>query len=474
MANIKGCRDYGCDRREFLTKLGKFGLGLSVLGGLSLEKQLFMKEAYGVTPQGDHYDAIIQIFLRGGPSQTDTFDLKPGSRNNWPAFNQTINLGAQDVYGNDILLPQAVLPNIANLIQNDPDVGCGIIRSLTHSSNNHEQGREFMFSGWQGTSLVDTYPTMAPVMAEYFKGHPFGVPSVVIENSLSRRGVVLEANLAKLSRCPIALQVNADTAGSAGDPVLATLQRPPGVTEARYQRRMSVLQRMNAAFNGTRAHVDNQAWANSCEEAYGITSNGAAAQAFDLTGVPLVTAESTSVARRLTLATRLVESGVNFVLCAIGGSDTHRGNEAAVRRIWGIDVDQGVTDMLGRLKASGKRVLVCIGGEFGRTPSTVVDGRDGRDHWGDGFTWVCLSVNQPKFVTTAYGSTGPDGLFRNRTGDLVDPVFPKDFVAFLYRAMGFQVGDVPGVFNIPMQDRTAPPVNRDNNSQALLQAFGLV
>jgi hypothetical protein len=456
------------DRRTFMKRVAQAGIGLGVLG-LSTQSKLFMEQAHGVTPTNEYYDACVQIFLRGGPSQTDTVDPKPGSANN--VFN-TVNLGTQDVYGEDFHVSE-VLQNIANMAINDPAIGLGAIRSVTHSSNNHEQGRKYMFSFWQG-SLADSYPTMAPVMQHYYKGHPFGVPSVVIEDGIGRRGVQLEANLTQNSRLSVALQVSADNSGQGGDPVLDSLKLPPNVNAARYQRRKALLDKLQDRYMVCRDHPEAVAWKQANEDAFNITSNGAAAQAFDLSGVPLIPASSASISRRLTLQTRLIESGVPFVLSGMGGSDTHRNNREGHERIWGQDIDLGVGEMITRLKATGKRVLIVICGEFGRTPNSVRNGRNGRDHWGDGFSVALVSVNQPKFKTTAYGDTGPDGEFRAATGTLVDEILPKDIGAFIYRAMGFQIGDQAGLFNIPMRDRSAPPVDRTNQANKLLNAFGLV
>jgi len=84
-----------------------------------------------------------------------------------------------------------------------------------------------------------------------------------------------------------------------------------------------------------------------------------------------------------------------------------------------------------------------------------------------------LSINQPKFKMTAIGDTGPDGLRQFNSG-LVDPVEPKDLGGFLYRSMGLQIGGADGRFDLPLLARPAFPVDRINNSQLLMNTFGLV
>lgn len=461
MTSSKRCTSCDLERRDFLKKMGTTGIALGVMG-LSMQSRLFMEEAYGATPTNPFYDACLQIFFSGGPSQTDTWDPKPGSRNN--VFN-TINLGVKDPYGNDVRISE-VFPTLANLAMNDPNVGLGCFRSMVHRNNSHGTAQMYMNSFWEGT-LASMYPSTAAVMAHYYEGKGIGIPSVVING-----GNGGDVNVARASRVPTALQVNAGS-GQGTNPVVQALDLPNGVDAARYQRRRSLLQQLNDRYLKNRPDAIAQAYDKASKDAADITIKGDAAKAFDLTGVTRLPARDGGTATRLTQAMRLIEAGVPYVSCGIGGNDSHGNNMNIIRGNWGMSVDQGVGEMVNRLKATGKRVLIIMGGEFGRTPQSVANGRDGRDHWGDGFSWAALSVNQPKFKTGAWGDTGPDGMYRERDGNLIDPVHPRDLGAFVYRSLGFQVG-IDVKYDIPMNDREAPPVDRMNTSSAMMRYFGLV
>ncbi len=473
MANVK-CTGCDSERREFLKKVGKSGIALGVMG-LSMQSRMFMSEAYGVEPHNALYDACLQIFMSGGPSQTDTWDPKPGSRN---SFVGTISLGVNDPYGNDVKISE-VFPTLAGLATSDPNVGLGVLRSMVHRNNAHATAQQYMNNFWEG-ALAGAYPSVASVMAYYYEGKGLGIPSVVINGANGNM-----VNTANASRCPTALQVNAG-GGAGGNPVVEALQLPSGVDAARYQRRRSLIEKLNARFLADRPDAIAKAYAEASKSAADITIKGDAAQAFDLTGVPLVPARDAGTARRLTQAVRLLEAGVPYVAVGIGGNDSHNNNAGIVQAIWGRSVDQGVGEIVNRLKATGKRVLIVVGGEFGRTPQTVNNGRtngqtianaqlgrDGRDHWGDGFSWALISVNQPQFKTGAYGDTGPDGMWRERDGNLVDPVHPRDLGGLVYRSLGFPTG-IDVEYDIPMNDRDAPAVDRMNNSTKLMTNFGLV
>src|SRR5690242_11607359 len=96
------CNSGFCATRRDMIKMGAAGLTWGIFG-MSLPNMLFMREAHGMQPDNtiQKYDAVIQIFYNGGPSQTDTWDPKPGSKNN--VFN-TIDSGAKDIYGNKMIL----------------------------------------------------------------------------------------------------------------------------------------------------------------------------------------------------------------------------------------------------------------------------------------------------------------------------------------------------------------------------------
>ena len=453
-----------CDtRRSFLKRA--LGLGASAVG-LNLVSALHAREAYGITPNPgtQRYDAVIQIFYSGAPSQTDTWDpADPGSTSNY--FN-TINLGVNDIYGQPFRISE-VFPNLANLVMNDPAVGLGAVRSMTHGNGSHESAQEWMNCFWQ-SPVADVYPSTAASMNHYFQGQGLGVGSVLINGSNGD-----QANSAKGGQTGTAYQVfslsNADR----------PLRRP--VSAERYTRRRDLIQAFNRSFLPGRPDAAAGEWDAAWKQAYDITTQGTAANAFDLTGKTLLpggpTAPSGDI-QRLTMCQELVKAGVPYVAMGIGGNDTHTGNSERIRRNWGDTTDVAVARMAQNLKATGKRVLILMGGEFGRTPNTSKP--DGRDHWASGFSWAMLSINQPAFRTTAVGDTGPDGTWTVRSATkLVDPVEPSALGGFVYQALGFPIASDPK-WNVPTAVGVRPPVDQDialstapGGGRWLMQQFGV-
>lgn len=471
MTAHKNCSTCGDVTRRGFMKLSGTGVALGFMGS-SLHQMLYMREALGVQPESAFYDAYLSIFFSGGPTHIDTWDPKPGTRSSYPNF-QTIDLGVSDKYGQPVRIGgqfsagNVVFPDLANTVMTDPAIKLGVIRSFWHGSNNHGTGQMYMNGWWRSNTLVQQFPSVASAMAYYFQGQGLGIPSVVIQGNNGDR-----VNAAGESRCPTALLVQV---GTGNNPVVEALRRPANVDQARYDRRKSLLDRLNQRFLASRPDTLVRAAEKAADDAYSVTSTGQAAAAFDLTGKTILApGGNDGVARRMTLAQELLKAGIPYVAMGIGGNDSHGNNMGTVTRNWGTYINRGLTEMAQNLKATGKRVLVTMYGDFGRTPASVNSGgRDGRDHWGGSFSVGVLSINQPKFKMTAIGDTGPEGLLQWNSG-LVDPIAPADLGAFVYRSMGIQVGKVGGAFDVPLNARPAPPVDRVNKSQLLLDTFGLV
>jgi hypothetical protein len=267
------------------------------------------------------------------------------------------------------------------------------------------------------------------------------------------------------------------------------LSLPAGVDAARYARRKAVTEAIEADFNAKHPDSTVKAWNAAWNQAHDIALSGKAAKAFDLTGVTMLPGGATARAgdiSALTLAQQLVLNGIPYVSLGIGGNDTHSNNTKGVTMNWGDTIDPAVSQMAKNLKAAGKRVLVVMGGDFGRTPASVAPNasgvrRDGRDHWPSGFSWALLSINQPAFKTTAVGDTGPDGVWTHTSSTpLVDLIYPGVLGGLLYRAMGYPIGTAAS-WNVPIATgATACPVDTTmatstarGNTTWLMSQFGL-
>jgi hypothetical protein len=459
-----------CSRRDLLKK-SLTGAGLGFFG-LGLVSRFFMEEAYGLVPDTtlQKYDACIHIWYAGGPSQTDTWDPKPGSTSN---IFPTINLGTNDIYGRPIYLTN-LLPNIANLVMNDPAIGLGIVRSMTHKNGAHGPASQWMASFWQSPVALQ-YPTFSAVMAYLYQDKVSGnveIPSVVMPPSAYGQAL----NDSRGSLCPTALVLNNAPA----------LLNPPVTDAARYQRRKQFMDTLAQGYLATRPDATAQAWKNATDRAYAATTSGKALAAFDLSGKTVPTGGPTAYASDLSnflQAQEAVKGGIPYFGFALGANDySHNDNVNTVTNVWKDTTDPALAQIAKNLKATGLRVLIVLGGEFGRGPAdpTMIDAKTGlpygptvRGHWPDGFSWAFISINQPAFKTTAVGYTGPDGTYTTGTlpndggafgGSpasaipLVDPVSPGALGGFIYRSLGFPVG-TGSQWNVPTALGMRSPVD---------------
>jgi len=326
---------------------------------------------------------------------------------------------------------------------------------MVHGNGNHQQAEQYMNCFWQ-SPVQANYPSTASVMAYYYQGQGLGIPAVLITGNNGAN-----PNDNKGGRCPTALMVQAGQNHGA-NPTVQELSLPTGSDAADYKRRYDIAAAINQNIQQTRPDSVVKDATAAWNQAYQITTQGKAAKAFDLTGVTLLPGGANANKQdisELTLAQQLVLAGIPYVACGIGGNDTHSNNMKGVLMNWGDTTAVPLAQMAQNLVAANKKVLVTMYGDFGRTPNTTAGGRDGRDHWPDGFSAAVFSIGQPNFKTTAVGDTGPDGMFMAKNNTLVDPVYPGQLGAFIYQALGFNAGVSPQ-FDIPTATRNAPPVDR--------------
>src|SRR5215213_2870236 len=127
------------NRRDAMIRLGQLGLG-----GLTLPQLLAARRAAGSEFRHEPTaDACILVFLWGGPSQQDMWDMKPdapaGIRSQFAPINTVV--------------PGITVSDQMPLFARHTDKTC-LVRSLSHGSNNHEPSVYHMLTGRQNPTLV--------------------------------------------------------------------------------------------------------------------------------------------------------------------------------------------------------------------------------------------------------------------------------------------------------------------------------
>jgi hypothetical protein len=359
-----------CDgilRRDFLRVGGLSALGLGLADALR-------RRARAEGPRAAVKNCIL-IWLDGGPSHLETFDLKPDA----PAeVRGPYRPVATNVPGLEIGEHFGRLARVM-------DRAC-VIRSMTSELGEHNFGRHYLLTGYRPSPVLE-YPSFGSVIARSHD-RASGLPSyVAVPDASPQAGPgYLPAEFGPFA-------VGDDP--SRPDFRVRDLESAPELA-GRLDRRRRFL----ADFDRFERGVERDAAAGGrdahFERAYRLITSPAAKGAFDLSREPAAVRERYGmhrVGQSCLLARRLVEAGCPFVTVKDVGWDTHQQIDRALREGYvggraGMipKLDQALATLLLDLDGRGLlgETLVLVMGEFGRTPK--LNSAGGRDHWPRAFS----------------------------------------------------------------------------------------
>lgn len=426
MLHILGQSSNGyCDghsRRQFL-KIG----GLA-LGGLSLPQILRAEEAAPAT-RGKKlsHKAIIMIYLSGGPSHQDMYDLKMEAPVEIRGSFRPIQT---NVPGIEICEHMPLLAKMMDKF--------AIIRSLYGSPDQHAS--DMCLSGYPigPKGRQDDHPSLGSALSRLFGPVDPAVPPFA--------GLTIKTGHAPYSNPgePGFLGM-AHAAFQPSGEGMANM-RLNGVTLDQLRNRKSLLQ----GFDAFRTQVDKvQSFQNNdflTQKAFDVLTSSKLVEALDLEKEEPALRDrygrgSASPAfgedagphwmDQFLMARRLVEAGVRCVTLSFGSWDRHGANfERLPTQL--AQFDQGITALVEDLHARGlnEDVSVVAWGEFGRTPRINASG--GRDHWPQAS--CALLAGGGMRMGQVIGST-------NRLGEMPQdrPVHYQDVFATLYHKLGIDV-----------------------------------
>lgn len=346
----------GVQRRDFL-KVGAIGAGLSLGGYLQMA-------AAGQVNANAKAKAGILIYLAGGPTHMDTFDLKPDAPSEYRGEFKPI---ATNVPGIQI---GEHLPHLAKCADKYT-----ILRGVSHTLAAHELGKMYMNTGNRPLPSL-TFPGYGSVVSMEVESSP-ELPKVV-----SIPDAPHPAGYLGIAHSPLATGASP----AFGKPfTVRGMSLGRGLTVTDVERRQKLLTNLDTTFRG----IDNDSEILSgldkfSEQAHNIISSKASRQAFDISQEKESVAKAfgeSAFGQSCLLAVRLIESGVKFVTVQLGGWDTHNDNFTRLKSKLLPELDAGVAALFATLSERGllDSTSVMVTGEFGRTPK--VNARAGRDHW---------------------------------------------------------------------------------------------
>ena len=395
------------NRRDFLRIGAVAPLGLSLVDYLRAE-------SVGQVSPVRRAKSVILVYLGGGLSHHDSFDLKPAAVEEVRGKYQPI---ATNVTGLQI---GELLPHMAKSM----DKVC-LVRSGAHNNDHHETATNWVMSGRFGSAFGD-WPAIGAVAA-----HESGFPGTLPPYVAIPRNPSFTWELGKS-----AFLGGRYESFKAGDPNetgyrVRDVARAEPLPEARVQRRQRLLSTVDNLARTVEGNDQIAAYDQFQRRAAEMVLSGEAREAFAVDKEANELRERygrTTFGQSCLLARRLVERGVTFVTVNFGGWDHHA-------KIWpGLesklpDLDRGFSALVEDMHQRGllQESLVVMMGEFGRTPKINKD--LGRDHWAPAASMIFTGAG---IVTgKVLGATDKDGAQVTES-----PVSPADVACTILSSLG--------------------------------------
>jgi hypothetical protein len=339
----------GITRREVLR------VGGLAFGGLTLADVLSLRAA-AASPASAK--SVILIWLRGGASHIDSFDMKPEAPLEIRGEFRPI---ATNVPGIQIC---EHMPRLAGMTDK-----LAILRGIK-SIDIGDHTPHYILTGFPDRGKR---PVFGAVVS-YLRPPPDGLPAYV---SLMYEPPGLYDNEGPTYLGP------AHRPFAPRDEGLENLSPPHGVSLERLRERRTLLKEFDNLHRAIE-HIDQVSGIDAfTRQALEIVASPKARDAFDLSRESAQDRERYGrYCENLLMARRLVEAGVPVVTLKVGDWDTHEKNFRDMREQL-PQLDQGLCALVTDLYERGldRDVAVVVWGEFGRAPR--ISRGDGRDHWPD-------------------------------------------------------------------------------------------
>lgn len=410
--------------------------------------------------------SVIFIFLTGGPSQHDTFDMKPDGP---VEFKGEFNPIATRTPGVQIC---EHLPRIAARSQH-----WGLVRSLSHTHSGHETGTYVMLTGnseipsnFKGNKPQPVDLPSIVALAGYATPRRNNLPSSVVlpEKVYHSNSGMYSGQFAGLlgsqhepwfidaTDKPHAYHSNSGAfpkylfnlhKGCLSDKQdwrfeVPNLTLPEGVFDRRFESRMGLLDIVEQQRRQLDIKASETGYDRVRQSALSLMADPKVRHAFDVRKADRKTLDrygDNSFGWSLLMARRLIETGVNMVQVNLGNFgtwDMHGNNFVNLKDFLFPPTDIAVSGLLDDLEESGMLddTLVIMAGEFGRTPKITHIAPEvykfaGRDHWAPLQTvWFAGGGVRGG---TVIGASDRNGAYP--TADLQTP---ENFAATIYHALG--------------------------------------
>lgn len=391
----------GFDRRRFLEQAAKSLLGVSLVPAMSRAVSAAEAESTGKAKR------LIYLFMSGGMTHLDTFDLKPGHPNQ----------GATKPIGTNVagIAISEFLPVLATEFDK-----IAVIRSMFTQTGDHEDGEYLMRTSYDQIA-TERHPSVGPWIQKFRGRQSKSLPDTVLIGAPPRHP---GAGFLDPSFSPLPI----------GDPNrgLENTVPPAYLTAESFEKRVDLIQQFDKKFRQKFKSRDLQSYTDFYAEATSLLSSGEL-KAFDLNQEKKEDRDRygrDAFGQGCLLARRLIESNVRCVEVTCGGWDMHTSiyNAGTLPSRAGI-MDRALGNLIKDLSKSGllEETLIVLTTEFGRSPQLNYNA--GRDHHPAVFSTVLAGGGIRG--GQIYGSSDSAGHAVDQDG-----VSPADFNATIATALG--------------------------------------
>jgi len=459
---------YELNRRQALIAggLGALSLGMP---GIVLGNDKLDEKGNAVAAE----KSCIFVLLCGGPSQIDTWDMKPDAPDEYRGPYQPIATKVPGMRINEMHTELAKLTDQFTLIN-----------SMTHPGGiaNHFDAMHNLLSGQSTKRVQEGVPNDQPYIGSFVARH-----------RPSKRNLVSNAWLIRCVGAPVFCAPNIGIGGYLGSayaPVFVGSEKnhpamddfkPPEIYDLGDQDRVEQRRQLLSSLESRTVARDRRGvdWSDLREKAYDAMTRSEGRDAFKLDREPATVRDRYGrhpLGQNLLLARRMVEAGVRFVTVNgwVGQAphdtagppssswDMHGGNmgmgNAFGNGSYGMGfclprLDQALSALLIDLKERGllKNTLVVVTGEFGRTPNVLKQIPPGRQHWPAAFSAILAGagISGGKL----YGKTD-----KHAASVTNNPVRPEELAATIYLALDIPLNAPQNNSGISLQLTTGKPV----------------
>lgn len=373
---VRGVFCDGIRRRDFL-RVGSVGMFGTAWTLPSLLARQALGDTLGSTKASDK--SLIVVFLRGGLSTIDTWDLKPQAPAEFRGEFQPI---ATNVPGIEI---SEQMPRTARQMDK-----FSLIRSFGHRNSDHGPADHYMLTGYHpvagfnpGLSPNNQRPSHGSILAKRLGPRGSVPPYVCVPDPHPSCGA------AYLGPSAAPFSVNADP----NDPgfTVRDVAPPLDLDPRRVDSRKEMLAQLDRFQQGAEVRANRSAQSVSVfrQKAFDLMTSAESKQAFNIHLENDRLRDEygrNSLGQSCLMARRLVEAGVRCVTIHHVDWDTHEDNFVHLKRDLLPLLDGALSSLFRDLSDRGilEKTLVVVTGEIGRTPR--INKQAGRDHWGPSFT----------------------------------------------------------------------------------------